>query len=400
MRGATTAYSWFLVAACFAATLTLGAALWTFGVFVEPIASEFGWSRAMVSSGYAGFLIGYGISAVISGRLADRYSVGPILLGSSILAGFGFSLCATIDTITHLRFLLLIGGMGVGATLSTSTSAVQRWFYQRKNAGLALGIIVSGVGAGAVIFAPLISYLIQTCGWRNAYLVIGILFFLLIALSSGVTTKRPKGEGTAVSEGAPQSVNSSGYKTGEALTTFPFAGISFVHSVGVMAQQTVIVHLVPYAIDVGISPTASAAAVGIMGGFSIPGRILSGLVADMIGWQRTLCLSCLGMGLNVLWLLNLRAGWVFYCFVLLNGVFHGSRIASIFGILGEFFGMRSLGELIGITTAIAVFMSTLAPYIAGFIFDVTGTYVLAFAILSVLLLISSMIAGLIKKPAI
>ena len=173
-------YGWFVVGACFAVILIQGAAMWTFGVFLKPLANEFGWSRALVSSGYTAFLIGYVVSVITTGRLADRYSPRPILLVSALLAGLGFFLCSQVHTITQIRAFLFIGGLGVGATWSVPTSTVQRWFFARQRAGLALGIVVSGVGVGALIFAPLSNFLILNYGWRGAYLVIGILIFFII----------------------------------------------------------------------------------------------------------------------------------------------------------------------------------------------------------------------------
>lgn len=115
-KGPRIFYGWLVVAACFAATFTLGEALFTFGVFFKPLKNEFGWSRALVSSGYTAFLIGYCISVMTGGRLADRYSPRPILFVSGLLAGVGISLCSQIQSINQLRVFLFIGGLGAGAT--------------------------------------------------------------------------------------------------------------------------------------------------------------------------------------------------------------------------------------------------------------------------------------------
>lgn len=128
-------YGWFVVAACFAATFTLGEAIWSFGVFFKPLEREFGWSRALISSGYTTLLFGFAISVMASGRLADRYSPRPILFVSSLLAGIGVSLCSSVHSINQLRLFLFIGGLGGGATLSVPTSVVQRWFYRRQGLG-------------------------------------------------------------------------------------------------------------------------------------------------------------------------------------------------------------------------------------------------------------------------
>lgn len=394
-------YGWFVVAACFASTLTLGEAMWTFGVFFKPLENEFGWSRALVSSGYTTFLISYAISVMTCGRLADRYSPRPILLVSGLLAGVGTSLCSQIHSINQLRVFLLIGGLGAGATWSVPTSIVQRWFYQRRGAGLALGLVVAGVGVGGLIFAPLVNYLILRYGWRTTYLIVGIFYFTVIGISSVMIKKAPV-EIIPASEVDKDLANPKGIKgwtTAKALMTPSFAGISLFHCVGIVAFQTVSVHLVPHAIDVGVSRTASAAALGLLGGFSVPGRIISGFISDKIHWQRILALSCFGLALSLLFLLFLKGTGMLYCFVFFFGICHGSRVSSHLGILGDFFGMRSLGELIGITTAIGMFIGAFAPYLAGFIFDTTGSYFVAFMILLVFLLSCAIIARLIKKPA-
>ena len=393
-------YGWFVVGACFGVILIQGAAMWTFGVFLKPLANEFGWSRALVSSGYTAFLIGYVVSVVTSGSLADRYSPRPILLVSALLAGLGFFLCSKVYTITQIRTFLFIGGLGVGSTWSVPTSTVQRWFFGRQRAGLALGIVVSGVGVGVLIFAPLINLLILNYGWRDAYLVIGVLFFAIIATSSCVVKPSPVQTKTA-SHGPETRLNRIGIKgwpTRKVVTTLSFAGITVSHCAVVVAFQTISAHLVPYATDVGISATASAAAIGLFGGFSIPGRIMSGYLSDRIPWQRILALSLFGMGIFILWLLFLKGMWMLYCFAFFYGICHGCRVASYLGILGEFFGMRSVGELIGITMAIGMFIGSFAPYVAGFIFDKTGSYVVVFIIIMILLLGGGIIAHSIKKP--
>ncbi|MDD5037912.1 MAG: MFS transporter [Dehalococcoidales bacterium] len=142
-------YGWFIVAACFLATLTLGETFWSFGVFFKPIEKEFGWSRSTISSGYMAFLAGYAFSVIISGRLTDKYNPRLILVLGALLSGAGISLCSRVHNVGDLQAFLFIAGLGAGATWSVPTATVQRWFYGRPKAGLALSIVSSGVGAGA-----------------------------------------------------------------------------------------------------------------------------------------------------------------------------------------------------------------------------------------------------------
>ena len=150
--------------------------------------------------------------------------------------------------------------------------------------------------------------------------------------------------------------------------------------------------------DIGVTSTISAIALGLLGGFSVPGRIISGFIADRVGWQRIFIISQFGLALFILWLSMVKTVWMLYFFVLFYGICHGSRIAAHVGILGEFFGMNSLGEIIGIITAIAVSTGAFAPYLAGFIFDITGSYFIDFMIVMMLLLGGGIMATVITKP--
>jgi MFS family permease len=393
-------YGWFAMGACFAVLLIQGGAMWTFGVFLKPMAQDLHWSRAQVSSGYTAFLIGYVISVVITGRLSDRYSPGPILLVSAILTGLGFSLCSQVHTVHHLRVLLFIGGLGGGANWSVPTSTVQRWFFARERAGLALGITISGVGVGAFMFALLSDYLVSGCGWRYAYLMIGIIFFSVMATSSFVVKKAP-GETGALSSGSSKTLNRllvHRQERRKILKSLPFIGITICHCIAAAAFQIIAAHLVPYATDTGIPSAASAAAMGLMGISSIPGRIIGGHLSGRIPWQRILAFSHVGMGLFVLLLVFLKGAWMLYCFVLFYGLCHGSRVSAYLGILGDFFGMGSLGELIGITMAVGTLTGAFAPYLAGFLFDVTGSYLAVLTMKAVFLVASGVIASVLQKP--
>jgi MFS family permease len=166
---------------------------------------------------------------------------------------------------------------------------------------------------------------------------------------------------------------------------------------GVFIFQAITTHMVPHATDVGISPSAAAAALGLMGGFSILGRVLSGLFSARMGWHRLLSLACFGMGASMVCLWLLRDIWMLYLFAFSYGVFHGVRISAQVGVLPEILGMGSLGELIGISTAAGMMISAVAPYAAGALFDATGSYSFAFLLIVLLLGAGGVVARLLKR---
>lgn len=391
-------YGWIVVGALFVVTMGLGETMWSFGVFFKPLQSEFHWSRTVVSSGYTAFLISYSLAAIASGRLSDRYGPRPVLLVSGLLAGLGIALCSLARGVNEFRLFLFLAGIGAGATWAVPVATVQRWFSGRPRAGLALAIVASGVGIGALIFAPLIDYLISRYGWRNAFLITGSLFFILIAAPAPLVRRSPEEAPKSAAAGGHVEECSPPLPVWEVLTHPSFLILGFAGCVTGIAFQVLSVHLVAFSTDIGIAPASAAAAVGLMGAISIPGRILAGPVSDRIGFKRTLAISLFGLTVASIWLFFSSSEWMLYSFAVLYGLFWGSRTTSLNGSIGSFFGMRSLGVLIGVLSAITNIPGAVMPYAAGYIFDVFGSYALVFASLSVLLLASALLTTVVKRP--
>ena len=390
-------YGWYVVMACFSVTMSLGQAMWSFGIFFKPLQAEFGWTRSMVSSGYTAFLITYSLSILLAGKLFDRHGPRLVLLVSGILTCLGICLCSQMTSLNELRFFLMIAGLGAGGTWTVPIATVQQWFYRKPKAGLALGIVTSGVGIGAIVFIPLINYLILSHGWRNAFLIVGILC-LVVIVSAALFVRESRAIEYGNSGLTTTKAGTPEMTMDKVLTHSSFLIITFVGCATASASQFVSVHLVPFATDLGISAPIAAAAVGLIGAVSIVGRILSGLLADKIGWRRTLCLSIFGLTLAVIWTLFTRSGWMIYFFAVFFGLSWGVRVTAVPGILGSFFGMHSVGNLIGITSAIGNISSAFVPYIAGYMFDSLGSYTMVFLSLALLLLVAGMLTTMLKKP--
>ncbi|MDA8125466.1 MAG: MFS transporter [Deltaproteobacteria bacterium] len=390
---------WTVVIAAFFVTMSLGEAMWSFGIFFKPLQAEFGWSRGLVSSAYTAFLLAYSLASIVAGRLSDRFGPRLVLMASGMLAGLGICLCSRTQSLNELRFFLMIAGLGAGGTWPVPTATVQRWFYGKPRAGLALGIVSSGIGIGAIVFTPLINYLILSQGWRDAFLIVGILSLGVIVAASLFIRESPKpvasgGGGAATGEaGKPE------LTTGKVLTQVSFLIITFAGCASISVSQFISVHMVPFATDLGISSTVAAAAVGLIGAVSIPGRVLSGPLADKIGWRRTLSCSLFGLAIAVVWTLFTQTEWMLYAFAVFFGLFWGIRVTAMNGIVGSFFGMRSVGDLIGITSAVANIAGAFVPYIAGQVFDSLGSYTMVFRSLALLLLVAGLLTMAIKKPA-
>lgn len=384
-------YGWVVVLACFLATLTLGETFWCFNVFFRPLEAEFGWSRAVTGSAYTCFLVGHAISLIIGGRLGDRFSPRPILLGTAIVSGSAIALASRTESVNDLRLFLFIAGLGAGPMWSVSTSTIVRWFAGHRHAGLALAVTTTGVGAGAIIFAPMINHFIDAYGWRDAFLYVGIIMGVIVLTAAILVRRAPAGAGgpgpTAAGRWLP-----------ERAVIAPFVTVTAIITVAIFSFQAVNSHLAIRATDTGISDATAAFAVGLMGGFSIPGRLLSGLVSSIAGWRRTLALAVLGMALSIPWLLYLNGAWMLYAFVFCYGVCHGLRVPAQIGTLAQSFGLASLGQMVGMSTAIGQVVGATAPSVMGFVFDRTHSYTAGFYILIAVLLATGAAAFFVKGP--
>jgi len=380
------ANGWLLVAACFVVTLCIGEVMWSFGVFFKAIESEFGWSRGLTSSSYTALSLAAGVSSIFAGRLSDRHAPRRVLLGAAVIAGPAIAACSQIATLPQLLVLLMLAGMGTGATMSVPVSTVQRYFRNRARSGIALGVVASGIGLGALIFAPLLNSVIHTAGWRVAFGVAGLIFFVLVGGAALVI--RPAAIVTQRTDAPQRSVP---IPVRRLVATPQFMGIAAMMMAAVFAFQTLTVHIVPYATDTGITTHAAATALGLVGGFSVPGRLVSGFISARIGWAKTLALSLAACGLTIVTLPAVGTDRMLYLFVLVYGFSHGIRAVGIFGIVGRAFSGQALGELTGIVLACGAIVGALGPIVAGRIFDVSGSYSTTFVVIGLLLASSALL---------
>jgi MFS family permease len=379
-------YGWIMVATCFVAATSYGL-FYTFGVFFKYLQADFGWGRALTGSVHSLHLVIYAFSTYFFGRLTDSYGPKRSLCLGALFIGIGLSLCSLINSIWHLYLFYLIASLGSGVTVSLPNSTVQKWFVQKR--GLALGLVTAGVGAGTLLLAPLSQYLIVSYGWRNTYLIIGFSYWALLTLNACFMVDRPErrglkpygwkeNEGNDELAGHGQNSGNQDWPAREAMKTKAFLLIVLIYFFTNLPIHMIMIHIVPYATDLGISKTFAASALGLIGGISIPGRVGMGVLSEKIGWKQGLFLCCLLCALMLFWLIWVRTFWMLLVFVLVYGLFYGGKITTIPGLIGYFFGSRSLGEIIGMIHAASLTGGIIGPVLGGYLFDRSGSYSIAF----------------------
>ena len=397
-------YGWVVVAACFLLCFSWGF-FYSYGAFFKELTAEFGWSRAATSTVVSVNTIFYVIGSIIIGWLSDRYKLRWLVLGAAILYGAGLALCSQIPALWQLYILFgVMGGFALGSAYTPPTATVQRWFVKRR--GLTLGIALAGIGIGTFIMTPVAARFISTYGWRTSYIFMGIIVFLVLAIAAFFIVRHPEDKGLkpygaiteSVSESSAPSSAERNWTAREALRTKPFwmAWLMWLFfSIPILLVMT---HIIPHAEDIGISKVAAAGALGLIGGVSIIGRLMGGVLADRIGFNRVVGFGCLLCGVMVAFLIGVKSVWMLYLFVVIYGLGYGAKAAMGGGLIGHLFGTKSLPTILGFVITSWAVAGIIAPPVAGYIFDKTGSYNIAFIIGAVSFAIAGTLALTVKPP--
>jgi len=373
-------YGWFVVAAAFALTFVGFGCTYSFSAFIDPFQHDFSASRGSVSLvfAFAGFL--YFMVGSVSGPLADRFGSRRLALIGMILIGIGLAAASAARSLTDIYLAYGLGiGLGVGCSYVPAVGTVPRWFAKRR--GFASGLASSGIGAGALVVPPIASFLIATAGWRETCLILGGFaviigggMALLIENDPGQRGLAPDGE--VAQADIASAKQTSGTSIREAVRSRRFLALYAACLACGFGVFVPFVHLVPYAVDHGITPATAAFLISAIGIGSTIGRFFIGGLADRLGRQFGLFAMFVGMALALLcWPLAAKF-WPLAIFAFVFGTAYGGWVALLPAVIMDYFGGRNVSGLIGILYTSAGFGTLIGPSAAGFAFDLTHSYTL------------------------
>jgi MFS family permease len=399
-------YGWIVLGAAFLIIMIGIGTMFSSGVFLIPLQEEFGWSRSEIS--LASFLnwITFGLFSFLCGTLSDRVGPRRVVIFGGVLLGLGLILSGLTRQLWHLYLTFgLLGGIGVGAFYVPLSATATRWFS--ANRGLALAIVSAGNGTGILIIAPLARYLISTYDWATAFMVMGVLSWVVILPAALLVQNSPAEMGykayganddleviPVTRRVAPEVREMT---AGDATRTPTFWLIALTHFLCCAAHSGPIFHMASFAMDMGISRMAAATLLGLSGFTSIAGRVGTGVIADRIGAKTTLTalLSLQALGI----VLYLWAGplWTFLALAVVFGIGYGG-VMPLYAILTrQYFGDRVMGTMYGAVFGISSVGMGIGSYLGGFFFDLSGTYA-GLYVVSFLLGVSAIIFGFVLRP--
>jgi MFS family permease len=344
---------------------------------------------------------------VIGGWALDKYGPRKISFLMGSFTGLSLVLTSQANAVWQLFITYgLLLSLGTAPIYTVVNSTTSRWFDKKR--GFAVGITSSGGGLGVIALAPFATYLISIFGWRTAFLWLGLIAWIIMVSMSLLLIKDPSDIGLSPDGVRSKPVQTASqmkeslaqpiaYSVVQAFRTSQFWLLGFTWIFLSLCLHLIFVHAVPHAVDMGISPMDASVMLSLIGAANIPGRLIVGKVSDTIG-RKTLGVACiLVQSASLLWLIWAHELWMLYFFAIAFGFLWGGAGTITTSLIGDVFGTRSLGAIMGVMTAGWALGAAIGPAIGGYIFDMSDSYFAAFAAAAAVTLISALFVALIRK---
>ncbi|MBT3941629.1 MAG: MFS transporter [Chloroflexi bacterium] len=391
------------VIASLASGLTIGMSGYAYGVFVDPLEEEFGWSRTELNFSLTISVISLLIGPFV-GRWIDRFGSRPVMVVSLAFVAVGFVMYSSMTELWHFyvaSFLLFLGMPG--ATMLPSGRLISIWFAGTR--GRMMGIVTAGNNGGGLSMVALSTFVVSAAGWRAGYITFAVMIVfigILVALyvrdrQNDVIASRGK-RLTPPMPAAGAMSNSDGFTLKEVLRMKSFYFLAIGHAIPAFSYGSVLTQLIPHFEAEGFSSGEAAFGLMLLAVFGIVSKILFGRLSESITarWAMVISLGIQAVGMVLLVLAGGSiAVWPVIVFYAMG---FGAMGALIPLTVTEAFGLRAYGTILGVTSMVGAGPLMIGPVMAGRLFDLYGTYDAAFIIIAVMFVLGAVSMSLARRP--
>lgn len=399
-------YGWYVIAAATILMATCFGIVYSFSVYFIPLQSEFSWDRSATSGAFSLYWLLVGFFSIACGRAVDRLGPRRVLIPMAVITGSSLVLTSQVKDIWqfYVTYSVLLAA-GTGGIYIICMSLASHWF--RRKRATAMGILGAGGSLGAVIMAPFSAWLIQSFQWRTAFIITGFLAWclmipatLMLKGSPSEIGTGPDGDPEAIDDAAGSTKPSAVFSISNVIKTSKFWYLFMVWFWFSFCLYMVMTHIVPKAQDFGLTPVKAAGIMSIMTAVGVVSRLAGGMIADRMDKRRLLFLLFSAMALAMIGLSLARVPWLLYPFAIVFGITYGGTDTSNIAIVTDVFGTAKVGTMMGILMISWGLGSASGPYLAGWIFDLTGAYTWAFVTAASGLLLSAFMSKrlTLEKP--
>jgi MFS family permease len=365
--------------------------VYTFSVFMKPLAAQFGWNREAISGGFAIAAVTLGLVSPFLGRWIDRVGPRRIILSSVTVFGCGILSLALLKGGLWQFYgtCFVIGLIGNGAAHLAYSRSISTWFERRL--GLALSLVMVGAGLGAMILPIFAQTIVSRFGWRAAYASLGSLSLLLgLPLSWRYIRERGpnRPDFPAVHPGIAWQ---------QGLRSYTFWIVTAILFVSSISMNGAITHLSPLLTDRGVGARDAALCAAFLGGASVIGRIAAGWLLDRFFGPHVALGVNLVTALGIVLLGRAETLPMGSTAAVLIGIGAGGEAATTPYLLTRYFGLRSFSTLYGLTWTFYAAAGAIGPVILGRAFDATGSYQSLLTLLAATLALAAGMNLLLKR---
>lgn len=355
-----------------AIALIANVGMWAIIVIMPAVEAEFGAGRAEASVPYTLTMVGFALGNFAIGRAVDRFGVTLSLVAAALGIALGFGLATLSASIAMLSLAQLLVGFSSAVGFGPLIADISHWFVRRR--GIAVALVASGNYLSGAIWPLVLAGMLETSGWRSVYLFMAVVTLVgVIPLSLALRRRLPQEAQIAAQEKSLLNASASGLSPRALQYLLGLAGIGCC-----VAMSMPQVHIVSYCVDLGYGPAVGAEMLSLMLLGGVGSRIVSGLLADKLGGVKTLligsALQCLAL------FLYLPSGGLVSLYVvsLIFGLSQGGIVPSYALIVREYMPAREAGARVGFVMMATIMGMALGGWMSGWIYDVSGSYQLAF----------------------
>ncbi len=382
----------YVVAAAFCSLLAIvGFALYGLPFFYDFFIEEFGWSRTVVTSGNAlGKLLVAPLFGFIAGWIIDRYGPRRMMMAGALMAGSALIGLSMMNSLSMFYLFYVLNALGYvfGGPLPCQV-LISRWFT--KHRGKAMGIAYLGIGTGGALVPLIASGLERNIGWHLALTSLGALI-IIIAFPLAFFIKEPKNPPAETVKKAGPAVPMSNILRNPNFYLLAIGSMCSIGAVGGVNQ-----HLKLYLRDLSFTQTQAAHVLSLVLLSSLAGRVLMGMLADIMRRKYVMILIYLIVGCSIPLLLMPDFPGRIYVFAVIFGIGLGGDYMIIPLMAGDLFGIRILGRVMGIILVADGIAESLMPMLIGRLYDIAGNYTFGFTLLICVALIGALIVSFLPK---
>jgi MFS family permease len=352
---------------------TIGSAgIWSIIVIMPAVEADFGASRADASLIYTITMVAFGAGNLFLGRVIDRFGVSKALVLSAVLNAIGFVGATLAANVTQMALVHGVVGFGAAIGFGPLVADISHWFLRRR--GIAVAVAASANYLAGAVWPLLLAGVLADSGWRAVYYIMAAVSLVgLSTLGLFLRRKVPPEATLLAEERASQRIGSVSFTPAQLQWLLVIAGIACC-----VAMSMPQVHIVAFCVSLGYGPVVGAEMLSLMLLGGVASRLLSGLLADRLGGIRTLLIGSIAQCVALLLYLPSDGLTPLYVVSLVFGLSQGGIVPSYAVIVREYLPAREAGQRVGFVLMATTLGMALGGWMSGWIYDVSGSYEMAF----------------------